>query len=154
MLHPVRVISSIPDGLNKAKEELQRGMIVSTELSGSEYLIKKPSGYDDKRIYGFVDLREDEAVYARSAYDTIEKGKRCQVNTLVLNEEWATDQVEGFSTLNVGDKLVASDTGKLIKYESGTHTNPCTMFELVGKSAALSGYEKDTVVVKVVLLNV
>lgn len=153
MLQPIRVIASIPDGLNKAKEELKRGMIVSTEVSGGEYLIKKPTGHDDKRIYGFVDLREDEAVYARSYYDTIEKDRRCQVNTLVLNEEWATDQVEGFSGLTVGDKMVASANGTLVKYESGTHTNPAVVFELVGKRAALSGFEKDTVIVKVVLVN-
>lgn len=148
MLHSVRTIATIPDGLMKAKVDLVRGMIVSRTLDGltKEYEITLPTGHDDENIYGFVTLREDESIYARSEYDKIEKGKRAVVYTLVKNEEWATDQVDGFSTLEIGDKLYAASTGKLTKVSSAE--TPIAI--VIGKRKALSGYEKDTVIVKIV----
>lgn len=144
MLMSVRTIATIPDGLMKAKVELVRGMIVSRVLEDGEYKIALPTDAEDTGIYGFVTLREDEAVYSRAYYDTIEVGKRAVVYTLAQNEEWATDQVEGFSTLKIGDKLVAGANGKLVAGETGTY-----VFEVIGKRKALAGYENDTVIVKV-----
>jgi hypothetical protein len=144
MLHSVRTIAAIPDGLMKAKVELKRGMIVSRVFEDGEFKIALPSGAADKAIYGFVTLREDEAVYSRAYYDVIEANRRAVVYTLVKNEEWATDQVEGFESLNVGDKLVAGANGKLVAGSEGAY-----VFEVIGKRKALAGYENDTVIVKV-----
>lgn len=145
MLHNVRGDSYIPDGLQKAKVELTRGMLVSKVFNAAtgEFEINLPTGADDVNIYGFVTLREDEAVYARSHYDTIEAGRRCQVNTLVKDHEWATDQVEGFDALAINDKVEGSATGALVKSADGVNA----IGYVVGKRKALSGYEKDTVIV-------
>lgn len=144
MLHSVRTIATIPDGLMKAKVKLVRGMIVSRVLENGEFKIALPTGANDTGIYGFVTLREDEAIYSRAYYDEIAADRRAVVYTLVKNEEWATDQVEGFEALNIGDKLVAGANGKLVAGETGTY-----VFEVIGKRKAFAGYENDTVIVKV-----
>lgn len=137
---------SLPDGLMKASVDLVRGMIVARKLEGGEYKIALPTDTAGTGVYGFVTLREDEAVYKASYYDKIEKGKRAVVYTLVKDAEWATDQFEGeLSTLNIGDKLFANTTGKLAKVTS----SETALFELVDKQEAMAGYENPMVVVKV-----
>lgn len=147
MLAKVRDMASIPDGLMKAKVDLKRGMIVCRKLEDGEYKITLPSDTNGTDVYGFVTLREDESIYARSYYDEIKAGKRAVVYTLVKDNEWATDQIkEGeFASLAVGDKMYANTDGTLGKVSSGE----TALFECIGKRKALAGYEKDTVIVKV-----
>lgn len=147
MLYKHRDMASIPDGLMKAKVALKRGMIVCRKLESGEYKITLPSDTAGTDVYGFVTLREDESIYARSHYDDIEAGKRAVVYTLVKDNEWATDQIkEGdFAGLAVGDKMYANTDGTLGKVSSGE----TALFECIGKKSAGAGYEKDTVIVKV-----
>lgn len=137
---------SLPDGLMKAKVDLVKGMIVARELVNGEYQIALPKDTTGDGVYGFVTLREDEAVYKESYYDKIEKGHRAVVYTLVPNAEWATDQFEDdVKTLKVGDKMFANTTGKL-KKKTGSET---ALFEVVGTQEAMAGYENAMVIVKV-----
>lgn len=146
MLRKYRDLGSMPDGLMKAKEDLVKGMIVAREKVGEEYQIAKPKDTDGVGVYGFVTLREDEAVYKESHYDTIEKGKRAVVYTLVPNNEWATDQFEGdVKTLKIGDQMFANTTGKLKKVTS----SETALFEVIGTQEAMAGYENAMVIVKV-----
>lgn len=147
MLAKIRDLGSMPDGLMKAKVKLQRGMIVARTLESNEFKITLPSDTAGTDVYGFVTLREDEAVYARSYYDEIREGARAVVYTLVKDNEWATDQIkEGeFASLAIGDKMYANTDGTLGKVSSGEKA----LFQVIGKKSAGAGYEKDTVIVKV-----
>lgn len=137
---------SLPDGLMKTKEALTKGMIVARNLESGEYKITKPTDTAGTNVYGFVTLREDEAVYKQSYYDEIPANTRAVVYTLVPNAEWATDQFEGeLSSLNIGDKMFANTTGKLKKVSS----SETALFELIGKQEAMAGYENAMVIVKV-----
>lgn len=140
MLAKVRDLGSMPDGLMKASVELTRGMIVQRKLVDGAYVIALPEA--GASVYGFVTLREDESIYARSYYDTIEVGKRAVVYTLVKDNEWATDQFTG--TLNIGDKVEAGTDGKLVKA-----TGDEAIAEVIGVAKAGAGYEKATVIVKI-----
>lgn len=146
MLRKVRDLGTMPDGLMKANVDLVRGMIVARKLVSGEYKIVLPEGTDGSGVYGFVTLREDEAVYKESHYDKIAKGTRAVVYTLVKDNEWATDQFEGeLSSLNIGDKLFANTNGKLKKVTA----SETPLFELIGKQEAMAGYENAMVIVKV-----
>lgn len=146
MLRKVRDLGTMPDGLMKANVDLVRGMIVSRKLVSGEYKIVLPENTTGEGVYGFVTLREDEAVYKESHYDKIAKDTRAVVYTLVKDNEWATDQFEdSFESLNVGDKLFANTTGKLKKVSSGE----TALFELIGKQPAMAGYENAMLIVKV-----
>lgn len=146
MLRKVRDLGTMPDGLMKANVDLVRGMIVARKYEDGEYKIVLPEGTDGSGVYGFVTLREDEAVYKESYYDKIAKGTRAVVYTLVKDNEWATDQFEGdLSSLNIGDKMYANTTGKLAKVSS----SETPLFELIGKQEAMAGYENAMVIVKV-----
>lgn len=137
---------SLPDGLMKTKVAVTKGMIVARTLESGEYKITLPSDTAGTNVYGFVTLREDEAVYKQSYYDEIPANTRAVVYTLVPNAEWATDQFEGeLSSLNIGDKLFANTTGKLKKVSS----SETPLFELIGKQEAMAGYENAMVIVKV-----
>lgn len=145
MLRKYRDLGSMPDGLMKAKVDLVKGMIVCRTLNAEtkEYEITLPSDTKGTNVYGFVTLREDEAVYKESYYDAIKAGQRAVVYTLVPNNEWATDQFEG--TIAVGDKLFANTTGKLAKVAS----SETALFECIGVQDAMAGYENAMVIVKV-----
>lgn len=146
MLRKVRDLGTMPDGLMKANVDLVRGMIVSRKLESGEYKIVLPEDTTGEGVYGFVTLREDEAVYKESHYDKIAKGTRAVVYTLVKDNEWATDQFEGdLSSLNIGDKMYANTSGKLAKVSS----SETPLFELIGKQEAMAGYENAMVIVKV-----
>lgn len=146
MLRKHRDLGSMPDGLMKAKEDLVKGMIVARTLDEGEYKIAKPADTKGTGVYGFVTLREDEAVYKESYYDEIKAGQRAVVYTLVKDNEWATDQFEGeLSSLKVGDKMFANTSGKLAKVVSGE----TALFELIDKQDAMAGYENAMVIVKV-----
>lgn len=134
---------SLPDGLMKTKVEMTKGMVVCRTLESGEYKITLPSDTKGTNVYGFVTLREDEAVYKQSHYDTIPADTRAVVYTLVPDAEWATDQFEG--DVAVGDKLFANTTGKLKKVASGE----TALFECIGKQDAMAGYENAMVIVKV-----
>lgn len=137
---------SLPDGLMKTKVEMTKGMIVARKLEDGEYKIVLPESTDGEGVYGFVTLREDEAVYKASYYDKIPANTRAVVYTLVKDAEWATDQFEDeIGSLNIGDKLFANTTGKLKKVSSGE----TALFELIGKQEAMAGYENAMVIVKV-----
>lgn len=140
MLQKRRDLNSMPDGLMKASVELTKGMIVQRKLVDGEYVIALPE--TGAPVYGFVTLRDDEAVYKLSSYDKIEKGKRAVVYTLVKDNEWATDQFEG--SLVIGDKVAAGTNGKLVK-ASGDEA----IAEVIGVSKAMAGYEFPLVTVKV-----
>ena len=99
--------ASIPDGLMECDVELTKGMIVARKLVDGKYKIVLPESA--KEVYGFVTLREDEAVYKASHYDAIPAGKKAVVYTLVKDHEWRTDQFEG--ELVVGDKVAAKTNG-------------------------------------------
>ena len=144
MLFKHRVTTaSIPDGLMEASVDLTKGMIVARKLNAEtgkyEIVLPESEGAD---VYGFVTLREDEAVYKYSYYDKIEKGKKAVVYTLVKDHEWRTDQfAEG---LQKGDKVCAGTDGKLMKYGStGT-----AIGEVIGLTKAMAGYENACVIVK------
>lgn len=137
---------SLPDGLMKTKVEMTKGMIVARKLESGEYKIVLPEDTKGTDVYGFVTLREDEAVYKSSYYDKIPANTRAVVYTLVKDAEWATDQFEDeIGSLNIGDKLFANTTGKLKKVSSGE----TALFELIGKQEAMAGYENAMVIVKV-----
>lgn len=146
MLRKVRDLGSMPDGLMKANVDLVKGMIVGRKLVDGEYKIVLPEDTTGAGVYGFVTLREDEAVYKESYYDKISKDQRAVVYTLVQDNEWATDQFEDeFGSLAVGDKLFANTNGKLKKVSSGE----TALFELIGKQEAMAGYENAMLIVKV-----
>ena len=143
MLFKHRVTTaSIPDGLMACKEELTKGMIVAKKLVDGKYEIVLPES-EGAEVYGFVTLREDEAVYKASHYDKIPANTKAVVYTLVKDHEWRTDQfVEG---LVVGDKVVAGTDGKLKKYEStGT-----AFAEVIGLTKPFAGYENACAIVKI-----
>lgn len=146
MLRKYRDLGTMPDGLMKAKEDLVKGMIVARTLDEGSYVITKPKDTKGTGVYGFVTLREDEAVYKESYYDDIKAGQRAVVYTLVKDNEWATDQFEGeLSSLTVGDKMFANTTGKLKKVA----TTETPIVEVIDTQEAMAGYEKAMVVVKV-----
>lgn len=137
---------SLPDGLMKTKVEMTKGMVVCRTLESGEYKITLPSDTKGTNVYGFVTLREDEAVYKQSHYDTIPADTRAVVYTLVPDAEWATDQFEGeLTTLNIGDKMFANTTGKLKKVTA----SETPLFEVIGKQDAMAGYENAMITVKV-----
>ena len=141
MLFKRRDLSSMPDGLMKTSVELTKGMLVQRKLVDGEYVIALPE--DGKTVYGFVTLREDEAVYKISHYDTIEKGVRAVVYTLVKDNEWATDQfTEG---LVKGDLAKAGTDGKVVKATGAEDA----LFEVIDVAEAMAGYENALVTVKV-----
>ena len=136
-----RDLGTMPDGLMKTSVELTKGMLVQRKLVDGEYVIALPEA--GNAVYGFVTLREDEAVYKISHYDKIEKGVRAVVYTLVKDNEWATDQYTG--TLVVGDLAKAGTDGKLVKTTNADEA----LFEVVAVANAMAGYEFATVTVKV-----
>lgn len=140
MLQKRRDLGTMPDGLMKASVELTKGMIVQRKLVDGEYVIALPE--EGKPVYGFVTLRDDEAVYKLSSYDQIEKGKRAVVYTLVKDNEWATDQFEG--ELKIGDLVAAGTNGKLVAAGDSN-----AIMEVIGVSKAMAGYEFPMVTVKV-----
>ena len=140
MLQKRRDLGTMPDGLMKTSVELTKGMIVQRKLVDGEYVIALPE--DGKAVYGFVTLRDDEAVYKVSHYDTIPVGVRAVVYTLVKDNEWATDQFTG--DLKIGDKVKAGTDGKLV---AASDTD--ALFEVIGVSKAMAGYEFPLVTVKV-----
>ena len=136
-----RDLGTMPDGLMKASVELTKGMLVQRKLVDGEYVIALPES--GKPVYGFVTLREDEAVYKISHYDKIEAGKRAVVYTLVKDNEWATDQfAEG---LAMGDLAKAGTDGKVVKASSAEDA----LFEVIEVTEAMAGYENALVTVKV-----
>lgn len=145
MLAKIRDLSSMPDGLMNASVELKRGMIVQRKLNAQTKQFEIALPENGKPVYGFVTLREDEATYCRSYYDTIEKGKKAVVYTLVKDNEWATDQVTDFAGLAIGDKVKAGTDGKLVKDSAGDNA----IAEVIGLAKAGAGYETDTVLVKI-----
>ena len=139
MLFKHRVTTaSMPDGLMACDVELTKGMIVARELAGGKYKIVLPKSATE--VYGFVTLREDEAVYKASHYDVIPAGKKAVVYTLVKDHEWRTDQFTG--ELVVGDKVAAGTDGKLVKASEG-------FAEVIGVTKAMAGYENPCVIVKI-----
>lgn len=149
MLQKRRSIASIPDGLMATATEIRKGRGVIRKLNATtkQYEIALPSTAEEaKDIYGFVTLRIDENVYKESYYDLIPAKKKAVVYTAVKNEEWATTEFKG--ALAVGDKAVISftgvDAGKLIKVTTET-----PMFEIIGTSPALGGYEEAMVTFKI-----
>lgn len=146
MLRKYRDLGSMPDGLMKTNVEVTKGMIVARKLVDGEYKIALPEDTTGAGVYGFVTLREDEAVYKESYYDVIPKDTRAVVYTLVVDNEWATDQFEDtYSSLAIGDKLFANTTGKLKKVTA----SETPLFELIGKQDAMAGYENAMLIVKV-----
>lgn len=135
-----RDLGTMPDGLMKTSVEVVKGMLVQRKLIDGEYQIALPE--EGKAVYGFVTLREDEAVYKAAHYDKIEAGKRAVVYTLVKDNEWATDQFEG--ELKIGDLAKAGTNGKVVV--AGEND---ALFEVIGVSAAWAGYEFPMVTVKV-----
>lgn len=140
MLFKRRDLGSMPDGLMKASVELTKGMLVQRKLVNGEYVLAMP---ENGKAYGFVTLREDEAVYKASHYDTIEAGKRAVVYTLVKDNEWATDQFE--AGLAMGDYAKAGANGKVVKATSAEDA----LFEVIDVTEAMAGYENALVTVKV-----
>lgn len=137
--------ASIPDGLMDAGVELVKGMAVARVLNATTgvYEIQKPTTGVD--VYGFVTLREDEAVYRISHYDTIEAGKKAVVYTLVKDHEWRTDQFAG--ALVKGDLCIANTDGKVCKLPADSKLSP--IFEVIDVQDAGYGYENQMVIVKV-----
>lgn len=136
-----RDLGTMPDGLMKTSVEVTKGMLVQRKLINGEYQIALPE--EGNAVYGFVTLREDEAVYKAAHYDVIEKGKRAVVYTLVKDNEWATDQFEG--EFKIGALAKAGTNGKLVAASSKEDA----LFEVIGVSAAWAGYEFPMVTVKV-----
>ena len=133
--------ASIPDGLMECDVELTKGMIVARKLVDGKYKIVLPES-EGAEVYGFVTLREDEAVYKASHYDVIPAGKKAVVYTMVKDHEWRTDQfAEG---LVQGDKVCAGTNGKLMKH-AGTGS---AIGEVIGLTKAMAGYENACVIVK------
>lgn len=141
MLQKRRDLGTMPDGLMKTSVELTKGMLVQRKLVDGEYVIALPE--DGKAVYGFVTLRDDEAVYKLSSYDKIAKGVRAVVYTLVKDNEWATDQFTG--EFAKGDLAKAGTDGKLVAATGAEDA----LFEVVGVSKAMAGYEFPMVTVKV-----
>ena len=149
MLQKRRSIASIPDGLMATATDIRKGRAVIRKFNGTtgKYEIALPSTADEaKAIYGFVTLRIDENVYKESHYDLIPAGTKAVVYTSVTNEEWATTEFVG--TLAIGDKVVPSftggDKGKLMKVTTET-----PMYEIIGVSPAMGGYEEAMVTFKI-----
>lgn len=140
MLFKRRDLGAMPDGLMKASVELTKGMLVQRKLVDGEYVIALPEA--NATVYGFVTLREDEAVYKISHYDKIEAGKRAVVYTLVKDNEWATDQFEG--ELTVGSLAKAGTNGKVV-----AASKEDALFEVIEVTEAMAGYENALVTVKV-----
>lgn len=136
---------SIPDGLMKTSAEFTKGMIVGRKLNPTTKEYEIVFCGEDVEAYGFITLREDEAVYKESYYDEIPAGTKATVYTLVKNHEWRTDQFDG--QLDKGDKVIAGTNGKLQK---STQDSDTIIGEIVGVSAAMAGYENAMVTVKLV----
>lgn len=148
MLQKRRDLGSIPDGLGVTASEMKKGIAVVRKFNEGVYTYEKPSTKDDE-IYGFVTLRIDEDEHKDSYYDVIPKGKKAVVYTLAKNNEWATTEFVG--TLSVGDKcgvgFTGENAGKITKYDESNTT--AAIFEVIGVSAAMAGYEEAMVTVKV-----
>lgn len=147
MLQKRRDLGSIPDGLGVTAEAIKKGCAVTRKFVDGVYTFAKPSDKTDE-IYGFITLRIDEDEHKDSYYDVIPAGKKAVVYTLVKNNEWATTEFVG--DLAVGDKCgietTGDDAGKLTKTTSNATE---AIFEVIGVSAAMAGYEEPMVTVKV-----
>ena len=106
-------LGSIPFGLYKAKDDLVKGRLVKFNHEKAE--VEYATSDDD--AVGFATLYIDTPEGATKDHDTIKKGARTVVYTLVKNNVWATTEVDGIDTLKAGDKLKASADGKLAKGE-------------------------------------
>lgn len=148
MLQKRRDLGSIPDGLGTVTEDIVKGSLVVRKISADgEVTLSLPTSAEDvKNIYGFATLRIDDHLRTEKFYDTIEKGSKAVVYTLVKNNEWATTQFVGEP--KIGDKLTvaftAKDKGKLVAVTSET-----PMFEVVNYSPAMGGYEDALLTVRV-----
>ena len=144
MLQKRRDLGSIPDGLGVTAEAIRKGTAVTRKFVDGVYTYAKPAAEADE-IYGFITLRIDDNEHPDSHYDMIPAGKKAVVYTLVKNNEWATTEFDG--ELAIGDKCNVSYTGetagKLVKAEADG------LFEVIGVTAAMAGYEEAMVTVKV-----
>lgn len=144
MLQKRRDLGSIPDGLGVTAEEMNKGTAVTRKFVDGVYTFAKPAA-DTDEIYGFITLRIDDNEHGDDHYDKIPAGKKAVVYTLVKNNEWATTEFDG--ELAVGDHCNVSHAGatagKLVKASADG------LFEVMGVAAAMAGYEKPMVTVKV-----
>lgn len=153
MLQKRRDLGSIPDGLGTVEENINKGSAVVRVINADtgEITYKLPSTADEaKNIYGFVTLRIDDKLRTEKFYDVIEAGSKAVCYTLVKNNEWATTEFVGTeSTLKYGTKLSVGyegkNKGKLV-VASGSDT---ALFEVVGYTPAMGGYEDPLLTVKV-----
>ena len=146
MLQKRRDLGSIPDGLGVTGSEMVKGTAVKRTIKSGVITFEKPTAATDE-IYGFITLRIDDKDYTDKYHDVIPAGKKAVVYTLVKNNEWATSEFTG--ELAVGDKCCVeysgANAGKLRKI-TGSETG---LFEVIGVSAAMAGYEDALVTVKV-----
>ena len=146
MLQKRRDLGSIPDGLGVTATAIRKGTAVTRKFVNGVYTFAKPTAKEDE-IYGFITLRIDDNEHKDSYYDVIPAGKKVVVYTLVKNNEWATTEFDG--TLAIGDKCIVSvasgKQGKLVKAE----VSDTPLFEVIGVSNAMAGYEEAMVTVKV-----
>lgn len=152
MLQKRRDLGSMPDGLGIVNEDIKKGsLVIRTIADDGEIVLKLPSTEEEaKNVYGFVTLRIDDKLRTEKYYDTLEANTRVTCYTLVKNNEWATTEFVGTeSTLKNGVKLAVgyegSSKGKLV-VASGSAT---PLFEVIGYTPAMGGYEDPLLTVKV-----
>lgn len=152
MLQKRRDLGSMPDGLGIVNEDIVKGsLVIRTIEEDGEVVYKLPSTEDEaKDVYGFVTLRIDDKLRTEKYYDTIEANTRATCYTLVKNNEWATTEFVGTeSILKNGVKLSVGyegkEKGKLVVATGGS----IPLFEVIGYTPAMGGYEDPLLAVKV-----
>lgn len=146
MLQKRRDLGSIPDGLGTTATEMKKGRAVVRKFVEGVLTYALPATAEEaQNVYGFVTLRIDDKHHTDQYHDMIPAGVKAVAYTLVKHNEWATTEFDG--ELQLGDKCgIAYEGDKAGKVVKATE-NP--LFEVVGVSGAMAGYNEAMVVVKV-----
>ena len=149
MLQKYRDQSSIPDGLCRVAQDTVKGSGVVRKLVGGKEVLALPSTKEEAAAFtGFVTLDIEYSEHKGSYYDVIPKDSLAVCYTKVKDNEWKT--TEFVEELAVGDKCcigytAETDAGKVKKATTGETAT----LEVIGKVAAMAGYEKPMVIVRV-----
>lgn len=153
MLQKYRDKGSIPEGLCRVNADIKKGSAVIRKVVERKEVLALPSTADEAKDFtGFVTLDIEYNEHKGSYYDVIAKDSLAVCYTRVPNNEWKTTEFVG--NLNVGDKCVIGykdkeDAGKVRAVKAGAPDNEVATLEVIGKSAAMAGYEEPMVVVRI-----
>lgn len=149
MLQKYRDLGSIPDGLCRVAQDTVKGSGVIRKLADGKEVLALPSTKEEAAAFtGFVTLDIEYSEHKGSYYDVIPKGSLAVCYTKVKDNEWKTTEFVG--ELAVGDKCcigytAETDAGKVKKVATGETAT----LEVIGKVAAMAGYENPMVIVRV-----